>query len=131
VDEEEAEDLLRALRSSLSEFGSPAVVPPHHGVPEDGEPDVRSELDRIIDEYEAILVDTPEMMKTTMSLLRARSISFTPDASDIRFGDGGARASEMSEVTLSPDDMGEWLTIASEARRVIAELRWRLNDDAH
>jgi len=132
LNEEEARELLRALRINLAEFGSTAISSAHDAFPEDGDVSVYRELARVIDEYAAILVDTPEMMKTTMGLLQARSISFASDPSDIRFentGDGIFAANRPS-ITLALEDLDEWLGIANEAREIISELKRRLNDNS-
>lgn len=93
MDEETAGNLLHSLRSALADQGSPYSLPQRDGFPEEGDPDLHSELARIIDEYEALLVDTPEMMKTTMDMLGARTLTFKADPSDLRFEDGRGAAS--------------------------------------
>lgn len=130
MDDEEAEGLLQKLRAALAEFGSPAIVPPRHIDPEEGQPDLRSELHRILDEYEAILVDAPMMMKTTMGILKARSLRFVADRDDRRFAVRSADANPQSaaDIALTTEDMEVWLGVAGEASGVIAELRERLDD---
>ena len=130
MDDEQAEGLLQRLRAILAEFGSPSIVPPRYIDPEEDQPDLRSELHRILDEYEAILVDAPKMMKTTMGILKARSRCFVDDGDDRRFAVQGAdaRPHSAADVSLTADDMVVWLGIATEASGVIAELRERLDD---
>jgi hypothetical protein len=132
MDNDEADRLLRGLRATLGEFGATTIGPPRHAAIEDGpEPDVRTELRWLLDEYEAILVDAPEMIQWTMRSLGARSLTFTLDSDDMRFGQGdaGARArpDEIPGVTFTPESIGEWLQIAGDASEVIAELRRELD----
>lgn len=130
MNDEEAEGLLRTLRATLAEFGSPAVIPPRHLAPEEGEPDFRNELNRMLEEYEAVLVDAPKMMKATMDMLGARSLRFVADQDDMRFSvrSGDAGPQNRPEITLTSDTVETWVAIANEASGVIAQLREHIND---
>lgn len=129
MDDEEAEALLRGLRASLGEFGHSSFALPRHALPED-RPDtnVRSELRRVLEEYEAVLVDAPTMAARTMKLLGARIIAFKPDPDDA--GDRRDGAADGAGVKLTLDDLAEWIAIANQARETIADLRERIVDQA-
>jgi hypothetical protein len=133
LDNEEIESMLRALRGALGEagFGTAGLsrdAPPEEGPVLDG----RGELMRVIEEYEAILVLAPTMTAETMRILDARSIEFVPDPSDLRFTnariDGARRLASPGEgVSITADDLAEWMGIASQASTIITEVRRMLD----
>ena len=132
MDEEEAEGLLRRLRADLAEFGGGLPTLARSAVPEDGRPvDVRAELRLVLDEYEALLVAAPKMVALTMSMLKARSMTVQPDWADSRFALSRTElrgAIDVEGVTVTADDLDEWLKIAVQSSDLIMQLRGRLDD---
>jgi len=87
--------------------------------------DAKGEIELLLAELEAILVEAPVMVQTTMDSLIAEELRFVPTVQE----DSSRRDAESSagEVRLSRDTMGHWLESAREARAVISGLRMALN----
>lgn len=132
MDEEEAGGLLRRLRAYLGEFGGGLPTLARDAVPEDDIPvDVRAELRLVLDEYEALLVAAPKMVALTMTMLKARSMTVQPDWADSRFALSRTDlrgAIDVEGVTVTVDDLDEWLKIAARSSDLIMQLRGSLDD---
>lgn len=132
MDEEEAEGLLRRLRGDLAEFGGGLPTLARDAVPEDGTPvDVRAELRLVLDEYEALLVAAPKMVALTMRMLEARSMTVQADWADPRLALSRTElrgAVDVKGVTVTADDLDEWLKIAAQSSDLIMQLRRSLDD---
>lgn len=131
--EGEAEEFIRVLNGSLAEVGAVELGDQVRRAARSGEEemDSRAHLSLLLDELESVLVDAPKMLKTTMAMLGAESLTLTTDPSDIRFQSKGLRTLDAAPedadgITITANTLQPLLGNAEKAAGMIAELRRRV-----
>ena len=125
--EEEARDVLKRLRQILLELELDWLTAEGHQVDDpDAEtrtPSANNELRQLVSNIRSVILGPPKLLATTMDLLKAGKLEFSPDVTEI-----DVAADESDRIVVNRDDVSALAASAEVASRALAELDARLNE---